>query len=273
MKPAMEPNEITRFGAYLGLHVPPSLAGRAAAAPVPELAARLGLENEFAARGGEPTHAIAFLRRMSVTPGAVDDPGLLAADVVVHAASPSHTLVAEFAARLASLLEPPAPQPVVLAGVVRPTRYTGGAMHDFAYAHQLVQQSGATMPNTFLLPLVKTRAWWDKTWMERHTYFLPRYDGGRMTSEGHALAAEKGIATLMRRTYRNVIEPAPPGEYDFLTYFECSDEDAPVFDEVCSALRNVARNPEWAFVREGPTWRGRRAATWEAAVASAGEGP
>ena len=32
-----------------------------------------------------------------------------------------------------------------------------------------------------------------------------------MTSEGHVPAAEMGIAALMRRTYRNVIEPAPPG--------------------------------------------------------------
>ena len=31
---------------------------------------------------------------------------------------------------------------------------------------------------------------------------------------------------------------------------------------VCAALRDVARNPEWRFVREGPTWHGRRVATW-----------
>jgi len=24
----------------------------------------------------------------------------------------------------------------------------------------------------------------------------------------------------------------------------------------------VTRNPEWSFVREGPTWHGRRVATW-----------
>lgn len=54
--------------------------------------------------------------------------------------------------------------------------------------------------------------------MERHTYFLPRYDDtGAMQNQGHALAAAQGIACLLRR---------------------------------------------WAFVREGPTWRGLRAATW-----------
>jgi hypothetical protein len=31
---------------------------------------------------------------------------------------------------------------------------------------------------------------------------------------------------------------------------------------VCAALRDVTKNPEWRFVREGPTWHGRRVATW-----------
>ena len=48
-----------------------------------------------------------------------------------------------------------------------------------------------------------------------------------------------------------------------LTYFECSDADVPTFHRVCDALRDVARNPEWRFVREGPTWHGRRVASWD----------
>ena len=62
----------------------------------------------------------------------------------------------------------------------------------------------------------------------------------------------------MRRTYKNPTEPAPEGAYDFVTYFECADADVPTFHAVCAALRDVARNPEWRFVREGPTWHGRR---------------
>ncbi len=30
-----------------------------------------------------------------------------------------------------------------------------------------------------------------------------------------------------------------------------------------AALRDVANNPVWAFVREGPTWHGRRVAGWD----------
>ena len=64
----------------------------------------------------------------------------------------------------------------------------------------VLQQPGAAAPNAFLVPMSKTAAWWQKDWMERHTYFLPRYDAGRRVAEGHALASSAGIASLMRRT-------------------------------------------------------------------------
>jgi len=83
-----------------------------------------------------------------------------------------------------------------------------------------------------------------------------------MLNEGHALASAAGIPCLMRRTYKHETEPAPPGSYDFVTYFECADADVPTFHAVCAALRDVSRNPEWKFVREGPTWQGRRVARW-----------
>jgi hypothetical protein len=119
------------------------------------------------------------------------------------------------------------------------------------------------MPNAFLIPMSKAPAWWAKDWMERHTYFLPRYDeSGRMVNQGHALAAAAGIPCLMRRTYKHVTLPAPEGAYDFVNYFECADAHIPTFHEVCGALRETTKNPEWRFVREGPTWHGRRVATW-----------
>ena len=47
--------------------------------------------------------------------------------------------------------------------------------------------------------------------------------------------------------------------------------DVPTFPAVCAALRDVTRNPEWAFVLEGPTWQGRRIATWEELLRDAGK--
>lgn len=258
----VRPADIIRHGAYVCLTVPEPSRRAVAGAAVPALAGRLGLRNEFEPGDGGPQEAIAFLRRVSATAGDIADAELLRTDVVVHVASATAEPIAEFCAELTRLVGP-AIKPLILPGVVRPMVYTGNAMHNFAYAHRVLQQPGAVMPNAFLVPMSKTAAWWDKGWMERHTYFLPRYDdAGRMVNEGHALAAAAGIACLMRRTYKNVAEPAPAGAYDFITYFECADADVPIFHAVCAALRDVAKNPEWRFVREGPTWHGRRVATW-----------
>ena len=253
--------EVLRHGAYVCLTVPRDARARVAAAAVPTLAARLKLRNEFDTESGHSPDAIAFLRRLDAAPGTIADNEILRADAVVHVASGAAGPVAEFCTEVTRLLAP-AVKPHVLRGVVRPKDYTSAAMNQFAYAHQRVQERASSMPNAFLLPVCKTAAWWAKDWMERHTYFLPRYERGRMVSQGHALAAAAGVPCLMRRTYDHETQPAPVGAYDFVTYFECADADVPTFHEVCAALRDVKRNPEWEFVREGPCWHGRRVATW-----------
>jgi hypothetical protein len=257
------PKEIVRYGAYVCLRLPDAGDRRALAAlAVPALAARLGLRNEFEAVEPLPRAAIAFLRRGEATAGDIADDEVRQADAVIHVASATPAPVAEFCAEVTRLLAP-AIKPRILTGVVRPMSYTGNAMNNFAYAHRVLQQPGPLMPNAFLIPMSKTAGWWAKDWMERHTYFLPRYDEeGRMTAEGHALASAAGIPCLLRRTYKHPTEPAPEGAYDFITYFECSDADVPTFHRVVASLRDVTKNPEWRFVREGPMWHGRRVATW-----------
>src|SRR5215471_11369005 len=84
-----------RHGAYLCLTIPPETRSGLAAAAVATLANRLGFENEFATRGGHPGEAIAFLRRVSATPAAIADDGLLGADAVVHVASRAASRIEE----------------------------------------------------------------------------------------------------------------------------------------------------------------------------------
>jgi hypothetical protein len=230
----------------------------------PALAGRLTLQNEFDPEGRVPSpESVAFLRRHKATAATIPDEDVAEAAWVIHVASKNSEPVTEFCVEAQKLLESLATTRI-LGGVVHPRNYTGAAMKKWAYERAIVQQAGTVMPNAFLIPMSKTAEWWRKDWMERHTYFLPRYDEeGRMVAEGHALAAEPGIACLLRRTYHAVDLPAPAGSYDFITYFECSDADLPVFERVCAALRDVKRNPEWKFVREGPTWHGRRVKRWE----------
>jgi hypothetical protein len=254
------PMEILRYGAYLCLIDDPRDV--LAASEIETLIERLGLQNEFQSGAGHPSEAVAFLRRVKATPGDILDEDLMESQAIIHVASPTAPPVDEFCCEIERLFRPL--KPLMLRGVTRPLSYTGAAMHNFAYAHQVTQRPGRVMPNAFLVPMSKTAAWWTKHWLERHTYFLPRYDdAGRMVNEGHALAAAAGIPCLLRRTYRCAVVPAPEGTYDFLNYFECADADIPTFHAVCAALRDVHKNPEWKFVREGPTWQGRRVAAWQ----------
>jgi hypothetical protein len=255
---------MSRHGAYICLAAPPGARDALAAAEVPAVALRHGLQNEYFAQHGHPQEAIAFLRRVEAGPADIEDEGVASAAAIVHVASNDPATVAAVTAGIEALL-PATIRARVLTGTVQPTQYTGGAMHEFAYAHQRAQEPGESMPVAFFLPLRKMAEWWAKDWMERHTYFLPRYDSdGRMVHEGHPLAAAAGIPALMRRTYR-CGEGSPPREgYDFLTYFECAEADVPAFHAVCAALRDVRRNPEWRFVREGPAWCGRRVESWPA---------
>lgn len=258
------PDEILGHGAYLCLRRSEDGDTRtAAAAPIEALAERLGLRNEFEPGATPPVESIAFLRRRGAIPGDIPDDAVLRADGIVHVAARRREPITEFCAETTRLVAPTV-RVHVLHGVRRPRTYTGAAMNRWAYERQVVQQPGSAMPNAFFVPMSKTAEWWRKDWMERHTYFLPTYDeDGRMRTEGHALAAEAGIACLLRRTYRSQTHPARDGAYDFLTYFECADRDVPIFHQVCAVLRDVKRNPEWRFVREGPTWHGRRVAAWK----------
>ncbi len=257
--------EILGHGAYLCARAADGRALRdAGAAAIPSLAARLRLRNEFDPADTAPGGTIAFLGRCGATGGGIVDEDVLQAQLVIHVSSGSAEVVDDFCDGASRRLSAAGPVRV-LRGSARSRSYTGAAMQRWAYERAVVQQPGAAAPNAFLLPLSKTAEWWEKGWMERHTYFLPTYDArGGMWSEGHALAAAAGIECLLRRTYRAAAEPAPDGEYDFVTYFECADADVPGFHRVCAALRDVARNPEWRFVREGPTWHGRRAPSWDA---------
>jgi len=150
-----------------------------------------------------------------------------------------------------------------LDGAVRAPQYTSAAMFAFAYKPATLGGSGRTQRNVIIIPIRKTPEWWEKTPLERHTYFYPHADavtGGRV--DGHARAAEAGIATIHRRVYYNPDGAGRTGEFDFIAYFQCADEHLTTFDQICRALRDERQNPEWRFVIEGPEWRGRRVLRW-----------
>lgn len=152
---------------------------------------------------------------------------------------------------------------VSLDGAFRSARYSSPEMVQYSTRGAAPRRSGRTSRNAIILPIRKTAEWWQKSALERHSYFYPHVDATQARPvKGHALAAEGGIQPLFRRVYHNPDGYERPGEFDFVTYFECDDQALPVFDRVLNALRDVEQNPEWRFVEEGSMWKGRRVLRW-----------
>jgi hypothetical protein len=149
-----------------------------------------------------------------------------------------------------------------LEGAVRVPQYTSAEMHSYAYKGAIARGSGRVQRNAIIIPMRKSKEWWDKAALERQTYFYPHSDATGMRVKGHARAAEPGISTIFRKLYYNPDGHGRDGEWDFVTYFECADEHMGTFDQICQQLRDPRQNPEWRYVTEGPEWRGRRVLRW-----------
>ena len=195
-------------------------------------------------------------------------PAMMEADGLIRLEAASLEPLLQYEAGLRQLIESRGDAVETLAGVQRPRSYTSYAMTQFAYASALSPGPGASYPLGVVTPMNKNETWWAMDWMHREGFFLPRYDEKEnLIAKGHALAAEAGIPYITRRLVHAPDGYGLDGSYDFVGYFEFSEADAPTFRAVMAALRDVAQNPEWAYVREGPEWWGRRvrgaAALWE----------
>jgi hypothetical protein len=152
---------------------------------------------------------------------------------------------------------------ITLEGAARNPRYSSAEMVSYTTRGAPPRRSGRASRNAIIVPIRKTPEWWQKSTLERHSYFYPHVDHASASPvKGHAVAAEKGISALFRRVYHHPDGYERPNEFDFLTYFECDDDGLPVFEHILGALRDVHQNPEWRYVQEGPIWRGRRVLRW-----------
>ena len=226
----------------------------------------LGLENMHEVEGPPSEAALSRgrLQLLRAEPGLGQErdlphPALSQASCLIRLEAASLAPLLAYEKGLRALIAPRGGSVETLAGVQRPRSYTSYAMTQFAYTPALPPGSGRRLPFGVVTPQNKTADWWTMPWMRRESLFLPRYDDqGQMIAKGHALAAEAGIPCINRRLYHAPDGYGQEGGYDFVGYFEFADADAPTFRAVMAGLRDVAQNPEWAYVREGPEWWGRR---------------
>jgi hypothetical protein len=265
--------DVTGYQRFLFVRLPPGGADGALAAGLDGLGK--GMENMHDVAGYPSEDAcqrgrFQFLRAEPTLSTARDlpHPAILRAHALIRLEGATLEPLLSYEEGVRKLLEPRGGTVEILAGVQRPRSYTSYAMTQFAYAPALAPQPGAACPMGVVTPQNKTAAWWAMDWMQRESFFLPRYDvQARLVAKGHALAAAAGIPYIVRRNVHAPDHYGRAGHYDFVPYFEFAEEHATIFRAVMAALRDTAQNPEWAYVREGPEWWGRRvgcaAALWE----------
>jgi hypothetical protein len=151
--------------------------------------------------------------------------------------------------RVESLARIPSyPCDICLQGVGQHLGYTS-ARDKLRLASLSLPSSG---PLAAVIAISKSAAWWALAHDERQEYFR-RATGAR---EGHVAIGERYAAKIARRLYHARYLPA--SEWDFITYFEFSEEQAPSFRKLLASLRDPRRNPEWGFVeREVEVWMRR----------------
>jgi hypothetical protein len=256
--------QVIGHGRFLFVSLPQGRANAELVVAIDSLGA--GLENMHDADGppSEANFRRGRFQLLRVEPGRGQErdlphPALSRASLLIRLEAATSEPLLAYEKALRALIERHGGAVETLAGVQRPRSYTSHAMTQFAYAHALPPGPGERFPLAVVTPQNKTAVWWTMPWMRRESFFLPRYDDrGNMAAQGHALAAEAGIPCINRRLYHAPDGYERQGSYDFVGYFEFAEADAPIFRAVMAGLRDVAQNPEWAYVREGPEWWGRR---------------
>lgn len=222
-----------------------------------------GFFNDFDADGtreAPPHETIHFF--VTENPPEAGATGLLAARYAVQVSGKYRPRLLEVEMELRRRLGDAA-EVLAIEGAERNPRYTSLELYDSAYRKSMPRKSGRVARRAFVLPMSKSAEWWEKPALDRHTYFYPHTDQALgCPVSGHAKAAQAGVSAIFRRLFHNPDGYGRSGEFDFVTYFECADDQVDTFDGVCASLRDTAVNPEWQFVTEGPLWRGVRVLKW-----------
>jgi hypothetical protein len=256
--------QVVGYGRFLFVILPKDAIDAELSAAIDDLGSSLENMHEVEGSPSDQAFKRGRFQLLRAEPGLgqecdVPHPALSQASCLIRLEAASLAPLLAYEKGLRDLIVPRGGSIETLAGIQRPRSYTSYAMTQFAYTPALPPGSGQRLPLGVVTPQNKTADWWAMHWMRRESLFLPRYnDRGEMIAKGHALAAEAGIPCINRRLYHAPDGYGQKGSYDFVGYFEFADADAPIFRAVMAGLRDMAQNPEWAYVREGPEWWGRR---------------
>ena len=129
-----------------------------------------GFFNDFHGNGTSNTRSnetIQFL--VASTPRWCSD-GLLSAGCVAHLTTKYRPRLDEIQTELERRLGKVASVRAI-DGALQTPRYTSAALHEYAYKSAAERQSGRATANVIIIPMSKTKAWWEMSTLERHAYF------------------------------------------------------------------------------------------------------
>ena len=133
-----------------------------------------GFFNDFDAEGRDapPHETIQFFVRTESGDAATAAPGAPYALQVCSKYRPrlKETEV-ELRRRVADFAEVTA-----IAGAIRVQQYTSAEMHAYAFKPAIARGSGRVQRNVIIIPMSKSKEWWDKAALDRQTYFYPHAD-------------------------------------------------------------------------------------------------
>ena len=131
---------------------------------------------------------------------------------------------------------------VALYGVTEEFHYTTVSQQRELGERSPTELEPSDKTTAVLIPVKKSDDWWRLAQDEREVFF-------RTTSrhDGHIAIGARHVDGVFRKLYHSRHLPYAC-DYDFLTYFEFRDIYAPAFRRLLKELRDVKRNPEWAYV-------------------------
>ena len=145
-----------------------------------------GFFNDYDADGSRDVQPQETIQFLSAETAALGRDGIGAARYVAHVSANYRPRLDEVACELKRRIDGAA-DIIILDGAERTPRYSSAEMHKFAYKAALSRQSGRSSGNAIIMPMSKTAAWWEKTALERHSYFYPHHeDSSGSPVKGHA---------------------------------------------------------------------------------------
>jgi len=131
---------------------------------------------------------------------------------------------------------------IIFRGVTQHLHYTSASQSQELAARSRPEVAPSPEARAVLIPIGKSRDWWQLLQDRREVHFQTR-----AAQPGHTAIGIRYVDRVFRKLYHSRYL-SPPAPYDFLTYFEFNSAHQDDFKRLLGELRDTAQNPEWAYV-------------------------